>query len=141
LNFQPTNPNPSTATLAIPYNGNPAPQISLSGSGLSVTLRGSTAENLGTATAGSTGKEKNLSLSNPTTVSVTAGAVSITGPFMKTADGCSGKQIAPKGRCEISLEFAPPVGATGNLSGGLSLPYSYGANMGTYSASLSGRIK
>jgi hypothetical protein len=141
LNFQPANPNPSTAPLAIPYNGNPSPQISLSGAGLSVTLRGSKSENLGTAIAGSMGKARNLAVSNPATVSVTAGAVSITGPFKKTADSCSGKEIPPKGRCEISLEFAPAVGATRDLSGGLSLPYSYGANMRIYSASLSGRIK
>lgn len=141
LSFHPVDANPSTVTLSIPFNGSPAPQISLAGRGLSVSLAGASSENLGTAGAGSKGKPKNLSINNPATVSVVIGAVSITGPFMKTADSCSGKEIAPKGKCEISLEFAPPDGATGNLSGRLSLPYSYGANMGTYGALLSGRIK
>jgi hypothetical protein len=141
LSFQPTNPHPSTATLAIPYNGNPSPLISLSGTGLGVNLKGPKAENLGTAAAGSIGKAENLSLSNPAAVSITTGALSITGPFVKTGDNCSGRQLAPKGKCVISLKFAPPAGATGNLSGGLSLPYSFGSNMGVYGVALSGRIK
>ena len=104
-------------------------------------LKGPKSENLGAAVAGSSGKVQNLSIRNPGSVSVTAGTASVSGPFTPTADACSGQTLAPKGKCEISLEFTPQTGASGKQSGQLSLPYTYGRNSGTYSAALSGTVK
>jgi len=139
LNFQPATVGGFSATLAIPFNGGPEPEISLAGTGLSVALKGPKSETLGTAAAGSIGKAKTSTISNPGSVSVTVDTASLSGPFTIVTDTCA--TLAPEGKCEISLEFTPPAGATGPQSGQLSLPYTYGSNSGTYRAALSGTAK
>lgn len=142
LNFTPATAGSAAGALGVPYNGSPEPQISLEGTALSVTLSGPKSENLGSAAAGSSGKALKLSISNPSTVSVTTGTAAITeGPFQISTDECSGKTLPPKGKCPISVQFAPPSGAIGKQKGQISLPYSYGSNPGTYNAALSGVVK
>ena len=63
------------------------------------------------------------------------------GSFKIATDKCSGQPLAPKGTCAIEVELAPPGNATGTQSATLAVPYTYGANQGSVSTDLSGKVK
>ena len=61
--------------------------------------------------------------------------------FKTAGDQCSGQALAPTGKCGIGVEFAPPGNASGTQSATLTISFTYGANQGNVSASLSGKVK
>jgi uncharacterized repeat protein (TIGR03803 family) len=129
------------------YNGaNPLnPLVTLKGNSIGVTLKAPKSASFPPVSAGNTGSAKNLVISNPSTVMVTFGTAALSGTdpgsFKFAGDYCSGQPLAPKGKCGIGVEFAPPGNASGSQSATLSISFTYGANQGNVAASLSGKVK
>jgi len=132
------------AQLFVTYNG-ASPAVTLSGDGTAVTLKAPKPTSFTAVDAGSVGSPKNISFSNPGTVSVTLGAAALggtdPGSFKIFSDACSGKALAAKGKCTVGVEFARPSGASGKQSATLSIGYTFGANNGNVSSNLSGKVK
>ncbi len=110
-----------------------------------MTLKAPSKETFPPVAAGATGKPETITISNPATVSVDLLTTSIggndPGAFKKTANTCTGT-LAPKpGTCTITMEFAPPPGATGAQSATVGFGYTYGFNYGSVSVRLSGTVK
>ena len=144
VEFAPTTvTNVTGGSIDVPYNGT-SPTMSLSGDGIAVTLKAPSKETFSPVAAGVTGKSKNIKISNPATVSVSLGATSIGGndptAFTITANTCMGP-LAAKGKCTLTMEFTPKSGATGAQSATVGLSYTYGANDGNVSISISGTVK
>ena len=144
VEFVPATPGAATGgSIEVSYNG-ANPTVSLSGTGIAVTLKAPSKETFSPVAAGGTGKSKKIKISNPTTVSVSAGATVIGGndpsAFTITFNSCPGT-IAAKGFCTITMEFTPGSGATGAQSATLGFSYTYGANAGNVSIPISGTVK
>ncbi|MGC1343614.1 MAG: FG-GAP-like repeat-containing protein [Candidatus Binataceae bacterium] len=131
-------------SVDVTYNG-ASPSIALEGTGEAVTLKVPTSAGLSSISAGSIGKAKNIEISNSSAATVMLATAALggadAGSFKISSDGCSGHSLAAKGKCAIAVEFAPPGNATGTQSATLSLGFSYGANSGSASTSLSGKVK
>jgi len=144
VEFAPSTPGAATGgSIDVSYNGT-SPKVSLSGTGIVVTLKAPSKETLSSVAAGGTGKPKAIKISNPATVSVTLGITSIGGSdptaFTITANTCTGT-LAAKGNCTITMEFTPGSGATGAQSAKVGFSYTYGANTGVVSIPISGKVK
>ncbi len=73
VEFAPATPGAvSNATIEVAYNG-ASPAMSLSGTGIAVTLNAPSKETFSSVAAGATGKAKKIKISNPATVSVNLG--------------------------------------------------------------------
>ena len=129
---------------AVAYNGT-TPLVTLKGVAIGVTLKAPKSASFPPVSAGSVGESKSIVISNPSTVSVTLGTAMLggtdPGSFKIATDKCSGQPLAPKGTCAIEVELAPPGNATGTQSATLAVPYTYGANQGSVSTDLSGKVK
>jgi len=136
----PASPGPVTGTLSAPYNGGTA-TVSLSGLGTAVSVKGPASVNFGTVTAGTTGPQKLVAISNLSkTATALMGAANLSGPFIKGTDSCSNASIKPNGKCNIGIEFKPTSAST--TSGSLGFAFTYGLNPGTVpSITLSGKVK
>ncbi len=136
--------NVTNGSIDVAYNGT-SPVVTLAGNGISATLTAPKPTSLTPVAAGSVGKLKNIQFSNPSTVTLTFGTATLGGSdpasFKIASDQCSGKPLAPKGKCGIGIEFAPPSGANGLQSAILSFEFTYGANEGSVSTNLSGKVK
>ncbi len=144
VEFSPSTPGVvSDQTITVTYNGT-SPTMSLSGTGIAVTLKAPSQEKFSPVAAGGTGKPKAIKISNPATVSVSLGTTNISGndpgAFTKTANTCT-DTLAAKGNCTITMEFTPGSGATGAQSATVGLSYTYGANTGAVSIPISGTVK
>ena len=119
--------------------------MSLSGTGIAVTLKAPKSESFTAVDAGVTGKAKNIELSNSSTVPVTLETAALGAPdpgsFTISSDGCSGQVLAPKGKCTVAVEFAPPGTASGAQTSTLSFGFTYGANSGSVSTALKSKVK
>jgi len=145
VEFSPATPGiVSDQTINVTYNGT-SPKVSLSGTGIAVTLKAPSQEKFSSVAAGGTGKPKAIKISNPATVSVSLGTTSISGndpgAFTKMANSCTGTLAAKPGNCTITMEFTPKSGATGAQSATVGFSYTYGANTGSVSVSISGTVK
>jgi uncharacterized repeat protein (TIGR03803 family) len=145
VEFAPTSPaSVSGKSIYVTYNG-VSPALDLSGSGVGVSLKAPKAKALPAQVPGSVGPPKSIVFVNPSTVAVTLGAAMLggsnPGSFLIASDQCSGQTVAPKSKCSVGVEFAPPGNASGTQSATLSLPYTYGANVGMASVSLSAKVK
>jgi len=145
VEFAPATPGiVSDHTVDVSYNGT-SPKVSLSGTGIAVTLKAPSKETFSPVAAGGTGKPKAIKISNPATVSVSLGTTSIVGidptAFTKTANSCTGTLAAKPGNCTITMEFTPKSGATGAQSATVGFSYTYGANTGVVSIPISGTVK
>ena len=132
VEFAPATPNAVTGgSIEVSYNGT-SPAVSLSGTGIEVTLKAPSKETFSPVAAGGTGKPKKIKISNPATVSVSLGTTSIGGSdptaFTITANTCTGTLAAKPGNCTITMEFTPGSGATGAQSATVGFSYTYGAN-------------
>src|SRR5208282_2823330 len=145
VEFAPATPGVvSDQTIDVTYNGL-SPTMSLSGTGIAVTLKAAAKEKFSSVAAGGTGKAKNIKISNPASVSVSPGATSVGGSdpssFTITANSCTGTLAAKPGNCTITMEFTPKSGATGGQSATVGFSYTYGANGGSLSVPISGTVK
>ena len=95
--------------------------------------------------AGGMGKAKNIELSNSSTVSVTLETAALGAPdpgsFTISSHGCSGEVLAPKGKCTVAVQFAPPGTASGAQTSTLSFGFTYGANSGKRSTAFKSKVK
>ena len=144
VEFSPATPGVVTGgSIAVTYNG-ASPTVSLSGVGVEVTLKAPSKETFSPVAAGTPGKPKPIKISNPATVSVGLGTTSLAGDdptsFTISENGCTGTLTA-KGNCTITMEFTPQIGATGAQSATVGLSYTYGANTGSVSLPISGKVK
>jgi len=144
VEFAPPTPGiVSDQTIDVSYNGT-SPAVSLSGTGIAVALKAPSKETFSPVAAGGTGKAKKIKFSNPATVSVSLGATSVGGDdpssFTITDNSCTGP-LAAKDNCTITMEFTPGSGATGAQSATVGLSYTYGANDGSVSIPVSGKVK
>ncbi|MGA7618510.1 NHL repeat-containing protein [Candidatus Binatus sp.] len=145
VEFAPATPGAvSDQTIDVGYNGG-SPAMSLSGTGIAVTLKAPKSESFTAVDAGVTGKAKNIELSNSSTVPVTLETAALGAPdpgsFTIASDGCSGQVLAPKGKCAVAVEFAPPGTASGTQTSTLSFGFTYGANSGSVSTALKSKVK
>jgi len=145
VEFAPATPGAvSDETIDVNYNGG-SPAVSLSGTGIAVTLKAPKSESFTAVDAGVTGKAKNIELSNSSTVSVTLKTAALGAPdpdsFTIAGDGCSGQVLAPKSKCAVAVEFAPPGSASGAQTSTLSFGFIYGANSGSVSTALKSKVK
>ena len=145
VEFAPATPGAvSDKTIEVGYNG-ASPAMSLSGNGIAVTLKAPKSESFTAVDAGVTGKAKNIELSNSSTVPVTLETAALGAPdpgsFTIASDGCSGQVLAPKGKCTVAVEFAPPGSASGAQTSTLSFGFTYGANSGSVSTALKSKVK
>jgi len=145
IEFAPATPGiVSDQTVDVAYNG-ASPAMSLSGTGLAVTLKAPSKETFSPVAAGGTGKPKAIKISNPATVSVSLGTTTIGGTdptaFTKTVNTCTGTLAAKPGNCTITMEFTPKSGATGAQSATVGFTYTYGANTGIVLVPISGTVK
>jgi sugar lactone lactonase YvrE len=140
----PTVANTPGGSVTITYNG-PSPSVTLEGDGVAAELSAPKAESFAAVRAGTAGKPTMIVISNPSTVPVTLGTATLGAPdstsFTIANDQCSGQPLQPKGRCRVSIEFAPPAAASGVQSSALSFSYTYGANGGNVSTGLKGKAK
>ena len=136
--------NVTNGSIHVAYNGT-SPAVTLMGDGIAVALSAPSSASLPTQAPGTIGKPKSLTLSNPGTVPVNLGTASHggtdPGSFTIASNTCSGHSLAPKGKCAIGVEFAPPADATGTLTTTLGIGFTYGANSGSASIGLSGAVK
>ena len=145
VEFSPATPGAvSGGSIEVSYNGtNPA--VSLSGTGIAVTLKAPSKETFSPVAAGGTGKPKAIKISNPATVSVNLATTSVggtdPGAFTITANSCTVTLAAKPGNCTITMEFTPGSGATGAQSATVGFSYTYGANDGSVSIPISGTVK
>jgi uncharacterized repeat protein (TIGR03803 family) len=134
----------SGKSIYVTYNGT-SPAVALAGNGIGVTLKAPKSASFPPTSPDSASKSKNIVFSNPSTVTVTFGTAVFGGSdpssFRFAGDQCSGQPLAPKGKCSVGVEFAPPGNASGTQNATLSLGYTYGANNGIASVSLSGKVK
>jgi len=145
VEFEPAIPGVvSDQTINVTYNGT-SPKVSLSGTGIAVTLKAPSKEKFSPVAAGGTGKPKAIKISNPATVSVSLGTTTIGGTdptaFTKTVNTCTGTLAAKPGNCTITMEFTPKSGATGAQSATVGFTYTYGANTGIVLVPISGTVK
>ena len=145
VEFAPATPGVvSDQTIEVGYNGT-SPAMSLSGTGIAVTLKAPKSESFTAVDAGVTGKAKNIELSNSSTVPVTLETAALGAPdpgsFTIASDGCSGQVLAPKSKCTVAVEFAPPGTASGTQTSTLSFGFTYGANSGSVSTALKSKVK
>jgi sugar lactone lactonase YvrE len=145
VEFAPATPGVvSDQTIEVGYNG-ASPAMSLSGTGIAVTLKAPKSESFTAVDAGVTGKAKNIELSNSSTVPVTLETAALGAPdpgsFKIAGDGCSGQVLAPKSKCTVAVEFAPPGTASGTQTSTLSFGFTYGANSGSVSTALKSKVK
>jgi trimeric autotransporter adhesin len=117
--FLPTQPGAQTGTLSITDNAPNSPQtVSLSGTGIAVaTLTPETATYAALA-VGAVSAPKTFWLTNTSKTTMSINAPVISGDFEVIATDC-GASLAPKGKCWISVSFAPTQ--TGTLTGQLSI--------------------
>jgi hypothetical protein len=100
--------------------------VALDGDGVAVTLKAAASTSFAAvaAGAGTVGKPKNIEVSNPSRVPVTLGPAMLggadPGSFAIVSDGCADQPLAPKGKCSVAVEFAPPKIASGAQSSSLS---------------------
>ncbi len=132
-------------SIDVIYNGT-SPAVGLQGNGIAVTLKAPKSESFSAVDAGSTtGKPKNVEISNSSTVPVTLETATLGAPdpgsFTITSDECSGELIAPKGKRTVAIKFAPPGGASGAQTSTLSFGFTYGANNGSVSTALKSKVK
>lgn len=136
--------NVSGGSIDVAYNGG-SPAVALEGDGIAVTLTAPKSQSFAAVDAGAVGKPVSIALSNSSTVTVTLGTATLGVPdaasFTITSDGCSGQPLAPKGKCEVAVEFAPPAMASGAQTSTLSFGFTYGANNGGVSTALKGNVK
>ncbi|MGA8791861.1 choice-of-anchor D domain-containing protein [Candidatus Binatus sp.] len=145
VEFAPATPGATTGgSIEVPYNGT-GPTVALEGDGVAVTLKAPKSESFTAVDAGVTGKAKNIELSNSSTVPVTLKTAALGAPdpgsFTIASDGCSGQVLAPKGKCTVAVEFAPPGSASGTQTSTLSFGFTYGANSGSVSTALKSKVK
>ncbi len=145
VEFAPATPGAvSDQTIEVGYNG-ASPATSLSGNGIAATLKAPKSESFTAVDAGVTGKAKNIELSNSSTVPVTLETAALGAPdpgsFTIAGDGCSGHVLAPKSKCAVAVEFAPPGSASGTQTSTLSFEFTYGANSGSVSTALKSKVK
>ncbi|MGO9697393.1 MAG: NHL repeat-containing protein [Mycobacterium sp.] len=128
-------------SIEVSYNGT-NPTVSLSGDGIAVTLKAPSKQKFSSVVAGGTGKPAKLKISNPATVKLGTTIVGGSDPadFTIASNTCTGT-LSGKGRCTITMEFTPKTGATGTQSATVGFSYTYGANGGDVSISLSGTVK
>jgi len=145
VEFSPLTPMPSSGAMSVSYNGAAPATVNLSGNGTAVSVKGPARAVFPTEAPGGTGPSRPVTIINESrTATVTMGTASISGPFTKASDTCSGQPIGPRGRCVIGLQFTPPDNATAKstLTDTLSLSFTYGSNAGTVpSIPLSGTVK
>ncbi|HLW71504.1 MAG TPA: hypothetical protein VKS22_12880 [Candidatus Binataceae bacterium] len=129
-------------TLVIPYNG-ASPSETLEGNGIAVTLSAPKSVTAPSVAAGSVGKAKKITIHNKSTATVQIGAASLSANFQIASggDACANTALAAKGKCVVSLEFAPATGTSGTLPGTLAYNFTYGANSNSVSISLKGKVK
>src|SRR5208282_1396832 len=145
VEFAPATPGAvSDETIDVAYNG-ASPAMSLSGTGIAVTLKAPSKETFSPVAAGAVGKSKAIKISNPATVSVNLATTSVVGndpgAFTITANTCTVTLAAKPANCTITMEFAPKSGATGTQSATVGFSYTYGANAGVVSIPISGTVK
>ncbi len=132
-------------SIDVIYNGT-SPAVHLQGNGIAAALKAPKSESFSAVAAGSTtGKPKNIEISNSSTVPVTLETAALGAPdpgsFTITSDECSGELIAPKGKCPVAIKFTPPGAASGAQTSTLSFGFTYGANTGNVSTALKSKVK
>jgi hypothetical protein len=144
LQFSPSVPGAASGSVSAPFNGGTA-TVSVSGNGTAVALKIPATEKFAPVSAGSIGNPKSVTIANLSkTASVVLSAVAVSAPFMAASDACSNATLGPKGKCVVSVEFAPPGGSASKstLTGTLNFGYTFGSNNGPSEVvSLSGNVK
>jgi hypothetical protein len=143
LQFSPNAPGPFSGSVSAPFNGGTA-TVGVSGNGTAVALKVPAMEKFAPVAAGATGSPKAVTIANLSkTASVVLSTVTVGAPFMTASDACSNATLGPKGKCVLSVEFAPPGGSkTGSVEGSLNFGYTFGSNNGPSEAvPLSGTVK
>jgi hypothetical protein len=139
ISFPPVKVGPVTEALTVPYNG-VSPVAAISGVGEAVVLSAPRSRNLPKAAAGAIGAGAAIKIRNKSKAAVQLGAASILSSARIGSDLCAGKTLAPKATCVVTIEFAPPTGASGRLADSLSYGFSYGANTGRVTTQLKGAV-
>ncbi len=138
VEFEPEATGRFTSSLNVPYNGS-APSETLEGNGVAVTLHAPKMAKFPKQAAGTISKPKNITISNHSKVQVTLGAATIGGSnataFQIVSDGCSGQTLQSKGKCAVTVEFAPSTQSADAQTASLNLGFSYGSNWGDVSVS------
>jgi len=130
----------STGTVEVSYNGT-SPSVSLAGDSVAVSLKAPASQTLPGASPGATGKPVSLTISNESAAMVQLGAPSKLTDFTITSDHCANGSIASKSHCVVTMEFTPAGGTKGQLTSILSYGFRYGANSGSVSVTLKGKVK
>ena len=129
-----------TESFAIPYNGI-SPSETLNGDGEAVTLKAPKSRSLAAAADGTIGKAKTITIKNDSGASVQLGAASLGSYFTITADTCANAALPSKSDCVVTVAFAPIGGITGQQTGTLEYPFTYGLNSGSLSIGLKAKVK
>jgi hypothetical protein len=140
LAFVPATPGSVSEAFAILYNGT-SPSETLAGNGLAVTLKAPKSVTLPSTAAGTVGKAKNLTIKNKSDASVTLGASSLSANFAIATDACANATLGPNADCDVTVQFTPGVGASGTLTRSLIYNFAYGANVGSVTISIKGKVK
>ena len=139
LVYSPAVPGPLSGSLAVPYGRSSAQEtlsatVTLFGNGKAATLTAPALVKFAATKPGTT-KNATVTIQNETTVALTMGTLVLNGngSFLTLLDNCSGKILKAKASCTDKLQFAPPMATKKGtmLTGSLSAPFTYGANIGT----------
>ncbi len=130
VTFTPSTTGPRSGTLTITSNAAVSPDtVALTGTGVAPVLTvtpGSLA--FGTVPAGTISSPQTITVTNTGTSGLTVAGTTVSGPFMISADGCSGGgAVAPGSSCQIGVQFAPA--STGPASGTLTISSDGGTGM------------
>ncbi len=132
--------NGITGTIEVPYNGS-SPTVSLEGDAVAIKLKAPSSQTLPAAPPGATGKPGNLIITNHSAASVQLGVPGKLTNFSIASDHCAGVSLMPSSKCVVTMEFAPAIGTTGQITDMLSYGFTYGANSGSVSVMLKGKVK
>jgi hypothetical protein len=141
LAFVPATPGSVSEALVIPYNGT-SPSVTLIGNGLAVTLQAPKSVTLPSTAAGTVGKAKIVEIKNSSDAAVTFTSNISGDSFIFNSDGCAnGMTLEPNADCDVTVQFTPGLGASGTLTRSLTYNFAYGANVGSVTISIKGKVK
>jgi hypothetical protein len=119
VSFAPTSSGPQSGTLTIPDNVPGSPQtVSLSGLVTNVFVL-PTQLSFGNQFVGTTSPARTATLTNASGSTLTILGIGTSGDFAQ--NNTCGNSLAPGTSCPISITFNPPLGATGNQTGTLTV--------------------
>jgi hypothetical protein len=135
IDFAPRTAGQQRADLIVTHNAAGSPQrILLSGTGVFAASPGLNVQptelQFGNQAAGTTSRAQTVTISNTGAAPLAIRALRIEGnnasDFAMTGD-CSSREIAPRGRCQVSLRFAPRA-STGRRSATLLIHHNAGGS-------------